>query len=820
MTSLWQDLRYAIRTLAKAPAFAAIAILTLALGIGANTAIFSVVNSTLLAPLPFKDSSRLVNVWAHSSLFDFYNLGLSLPDVNDVRSQSKSLSAIVPYEFAAVDLIGRDAPQELDAAKVPADFFSELGLKPIYGRAFLPSEMQPGADREAILSGALWRTQFGSDPRVVGTSITLDGKPYQVVGVMPEIEKVGSSPATVDIWTPFAATHDQLANRGMHGIPAIARLNPGVTVRQAQAELDGIAAQLAKAYPNDDGQWGFRVDSLRGDMNRSTRTPLLILMGAVGFVLLIACANVGNLFLSRGCARRRELAIRSTLGATRGRLIRQLLVESLLLASLGGAAGLLLAYWSAGALKTLMQPILFRLDKVTLDVRVLVFTLGVSILAGLLFGLAPAFLSSKQDLAGSMKEGGAGAQSGAASSGHNPLRQLLVVTEIALALVLVIGATLALRSFSHLLRVNLGFNTENILAMHLDFPAAKFKNTDDLFAYVRSLTDRLRNSSGVEAVCATTNGGPLSGSHGEAEFAIEGAAENPNVKLTTDWSSGAPDYFKTLGIPLLRGRDFTEMNQLNSRRVLVVNQSFAQKFFGGQSPIGKRIWLGDEDAKHNKIWNEIVGEVGDVRDWNPRSAPRPEIYASFFQTDFSDALKSGFEVDFFLRTKADPAAMVSAAQSQLWTFDKNQPISKVETMQQRVAISVASPRFQSFLLGAFGALGLLLAVVGIYGVISYSVTQRTHEIGIRMALGAEPGQVMHLILAHGLKLALIGVAIGVGASLALTRFMSSLLFGISATDPLTFAAVAILLAIVALAASYIPARRAMKVDPMVALRYE
>ncbi|MHB8540943.1 MAG: ABC transporter permease [Candidatus Acidiferrales bacterium] len=818
MNALLQDIRYALRMLRKSPGFTAVAMLTLALGIGANTAIFSVVNSTLLAPLPFRDSSQLVNLHAHATFFDFWNLGLSLPDINDIRSQSKSFSAVVPFEYATVDLIGRDAPRELDAAKVPADFFSMLGLKTIYGRTFLPSETQPGADREAILSGTLWRTQFGSDPRIVGTSITLNGEPYTVVGVMAEIPKVTFSPAMVDLWTPFAPTQSQLTTRGMHGIPTLARLKPGVTRRQAQAELNTIATRLAKAYPNDDKNWSFRADSLRADMTRNTRTPLLILLGAVGFVLLIACANVGNLFLSRGWARRREMAIRSTLGATRGRLIRQLLVESTLLALAGGACGLLMAWWGVAALRVeALAGTVSLVNKVAIDTRVLLFTLGVSILAGLLFGLAPAFLSSRHDLSTAMKESGAGSQTGASGSRHNPLRQILVVTEIALALVLVIGATLALRSFSRMLHVNLGFNTQSVLDMRLDFPAAKFKTSDDMFAYVRALTDRLRATPGVESASAAANG-PLSSSHGEGMFSIEGVPENPKAQLMAEVSSVGPGYFQTLAIPLLRGHEFTAFDSGKSAPAMIVNHAFAERFFGGENPIGKRIFMGDEDAQHHKIWDEIVGEVGDVHDRNPRIAAGPTIYISFFNGDFTAGMLTG--VDLLLRARANPEALISAAQSQVWALDKSQPISRVQTMRQRVAISVSSLRFQTMLLGIFGALGLLLAMVGIYGVISYSVTQRVHEIGIRMALGAEPAQVMRLILAQGLKLAFAGVVIGVIASLALTRLMSSLLFGVSATDPLTFAGVAILLTIVALLACYVPARRAMRVDPMVALRYE
>ncbi len=819
MSTVLQDIRYAVRTLLKSPGFTAIAVLTLALGIGANTAIFSVVYTSLLRPLPFPHSNQLVDVWAHSAVFDFSNLGLSLADIADIRAQNRVFQGIAPYNYSTATLTGHGVPQQLDSAKVSVEFFPLLGMTPLYGRVFTDAEMQPGQDREVILSYELWQKQFGGDPRAVGKSIMLDGNPYTVVGVMPPQQHLEFA-SNVSLWMPLAPTPKELAARDFHGTPVLARLLPGRTIVQAQAELDAIGARLAKSYPDADKNWSFRVRSLQSDIVGDSTTPLLILLGAVGFVLLIACANVGNLFLSRGWTRRRELAIRSALGATRRRLIRQLLVESLLIALVGGACGLILAVWAVSALRNLLPPDTPRVEDLAISQAVLWFTLGASILAGILFGLAPAVLSSRQELSSVIKEGGVGAQSGASGARHKFLRQLLVIGEVALALTLVIGATLALRSFAHLRDVDLGFDTENVLAMRLDFSGAKFKTPQAMFSYVRTLTEELRVDSGVEAVCATTNGGPLSGSHGEAQFAIEGAAENPKAKLSADWSSASPGYFATLGLPLLRGRTFTEMDQLKSERVVIVNELFVQKFFGARSSIGKRIWLGDEDAKHNRIWSEIVGVVGNARDGNPRVAPRPEIYASLYQTDFSAFLNSSFEVDLLLRTRTNPAAMIAAAQETIWAFDKNQPISNIETMQQRVSISNAEPRYQTFLLGLFGGLGLLLALVGIYGVISYSVTQRTHEIGIRMALGAEPAGVMRLVLAHGLKLALIGVAIGIAASLGLTRLMSSLLFGVSATDPLTFAGVTILLVIVSLAACYIPARRAMKVDPMVALRYE
>ena len=811
MNTLIQDIRYAARTLAKSPGFTAIAILTLALGIGANTAIFSVVNSTLLAPLTFKNPGRLVNLWASSTIFDFPNLGLSAPDVADIRAQSHSFSQVAMHQYTSKILTGRGSPEPEEGLSVSAEYLSVLGVQPRYGRAFEPGEMEPGRDREIILSYTFWREQFGGDPGgAISKTITLDKQPYTVVGVMP--------PQFHFIYdlkyaTPLALAKKDLEDRSSHFIPAIARLKPGVSARQAQTELDGLGARLSKAYPDADKGWGFRAVSLRSDMNRETRTPLLILLGAVGFVLLIGCANVGNLFLSRGWGRRRELAIRSTLGATRSRLIRQLLVESTLLALAGGACGLLLAWWGVSALKVEAVSVLISsTTQVAIDARVLLFTLGASILAGLLFGLAPAFLFSRQDLATAMKEGGGGAQTGASSSRHNPLRQMLVVTEIALALVLVIGATLALRSFAHLLSTNLGYRTGHILTMRLDFPSYEFKNQTETTAFVQQLLAQTRALPGVDNA-AVSMFAPLSGGRGESSFEIEG--KPASQKGRADFTSITPGYFDALGIPLLAGRDFNDQDDKNSQQpVYIVNQTLARRIFGKTNPIGKRLSQG-KDKNKKTIWAEIVGVVGDTRDQSAGEKPQPELYTPYGQARFSSG-----GVGLVIHTKTDPQSMASAVKERIWSFEKDQPITNIKTMNQLVAQSDAAPRFQSFLLGAFGALGLLLAVVGIYGVISYSVTQRTHEIGIRMALGAEPSQVMHLILTHGLKLAVTGVVIGIGAALGMTRLMSSLLFGISATDPLTFAGVSVLLLAVAVAACYIPARRAMKVDPMVALRYE
>ena len=814
MNTLLQDLRYAIRTLAKSPTFTAIAVLTLALGIGANTAIFSVVNTSLLRPLPFPNSAQLVDLWAHSTLFDFPNLGMSWPDIADVRAQNTVFSAVAPYNYSSMTLTGSGAPQALDGAEASVDFFPLLGMKPLYGRIFNPAEMQPGEDREVILSFALWQKQFGSDPRAVGKTVTLDGKPYTVIAVMPPQQHLDYA-TDVQFWTPLAPTKDQLAARGSHGIPAVARLKPGRTVKQAQAELDAIAARLAKAYPDADKTWSFRAVALQSDLVGDARAPLLVLLGAVGFVLLIACANVGSLFLARGWARRREMAIRSTLGATRGRIVRQLLIESVSLALIGGACGLLIATWGVPLLRALLPADTPRVKDLGIDQTVLWFTLGASVLAGILFGLAPAILASRQALNAVIKEG-AGAQSSTGGSRHGFLRRVLVTGEVALALMLVVGATLALRSFGRLRAVNLGFRSARLLTMNVAFAPGRFPNSAQAIAYVRQIVALTRAIPGVQSASASLYA-PLSGTKGESVFHTETTPQNAAQAPTAEANRSMPGYFQTLGIPLLRGRDFTNADAVGAPDVYIVNQAFAEKFFGNASPIGKRLWI-QEDAKHKPKWGEIVGEIGNTRDQSPKESPEPEFFAPYEQpVRSSDA---GNAVSLVVRAAGNPFALVSAIQNRIWSVDKDQPITNIESMDQLVAKSNASPRFQTFLLGIFGALGLLLAVVGIYGVISYSVAQRTHEISIRMALGAEPEQVMRLILAHGLKLAATGIAIGIGASLALTRLMSSLLFGISVTDPLTFAGVSMSLLAVALAASYIPARRAMRVDPMVALRHE
>jgi len=807
MESFWQDLRFALRMLRKSPGFTTVAVLTLALGIGANTAVFSVVNTVLLRSLPYPHSAQLVYVWGRSAVFDFPNLGLSAPDIADLRAQNTLFSDVAIDQFTSKILTGHGAPHALYGYEVSTEYFPMLGVRPRYGRLFQPSEMQAGQNHEVILSYKLWSEQFGGDPSMVGKTISLDKIPYAVVGIMPPQFHF---PYDYGYALPLVLSKADLAARDEHGLPVLARLKPGITVRQAQAQLDTIAARLAKVYPDADKNWSFRAVSMKSELVGDAGAPLLILFGAVGFVLLIACANVGNLFLSRGWARRRELAIRATLGATRGRLIRQLLVESLVVALIGGVCGLLFALWSVDSLRILLPPNP-RMAYLDVDPTVLWFTLGDCVMAGLLFGLLPAMLVSRQDLSRAMKESGAGAQTDTSSSRLNSLRQIPVVAEIALALVLLIGATLTLRSLSRLLDVNMGFRTDHILTMRLDFPQYEFAESEEATNFVEQLLAQIRALPGVENAAASLFA-PIGGGRGEASFEVAGA--RTTRKYRADFIGVTPSYFETLGIPILAGRDFTVDDRKGSAPVYIVNKTMTRRLFGRANPIGKRLSLG-QDASKKTMWAEIVGEVGDTRNRGPNAPPQPILYMPVARTDFSFGGAS-----LLIHTRTNPQSFAQAIEQRIWSLEKDQPVTNVKTMDQLVANSDAAPRSQTFLLGVFGALGLLLALVGIYGVVSYSVSQRTHEIGIRMALGAEPSQVMRLILAHGLKLALIGVAIGIAASLALTRVMSSLLFGLSATDPVTFTGVTILLVAASLAVCYIPARRAMKVDPMVALRYE
>jgi putative ABC transport system permease protein len=804
LSNLAQDFRFAARTLRKNPGFTTIAILTLALGIGANTAIFSVVNAVILRPLPFPNASRLLDICGRSAVFDFTHMGVSLPDINDLRASSTTLAAVSPYRSSSKELVADGKPDRIESGDVTENFFSLLGVQPLHGRTFTSADMLPGS-HVVILGERLWRERFGGDPAVIGKSLFMDGESSTVVGIVPE-QPLRDFSTDFQLLTPFIPTQEQLNTRQSRDFSVLALRKPHTTVEQTQKELDVIGARLAVSYPETDKGWSLHAESLKSNLVGDVSAPLLVLFGAVGFVLLIACANVSNLFLSRGWSRRREFAIRSAIGATRGSLLRQQLVENLLVALLGGVCAFLIALWTIHGLRALLPPDTPRLQDIRVESGVACFALGASLLAALLSGLAPALLSSQQDVGVAMKEGGA-----SCGRPHNFLRQTLVVGEIALAVTLVIGAVLAVQSFARLLRVDPGFRPNHLVTMRLDFPKFRFANPQQATDFVQQVLDSSRGLPGVEAVSAGLVF-PLGDSMAETTFTTEqSAADSKSNPQMVRVNRVAPDFFRTFGIPLLAGRDFSGADSRTAPPVFIVNEAFARSVFGSLDVIGKRI--SSEQANHF-VWGDIVGVCGDVRDLDPDAERKPEIYAPFSQTKILQG------VFLAVRTTPDPMAVVSAIQNRIWALDKDRPITSIKTIDQQIAEHNATPRSQSILLGIFGSLGLLLAVAGVYGVMSYLVSQQTREIGIRMALGAEPNRILRLIVSHGLKLALAGVAIGLSASLALTRFLSSLLFGISPTDPLTFAAVAISLTAVAVAACYIPARRAMTVDPMIALHHE
>jgi putative ABC transport system permease protein len=809
--NLAQDFRFAARTLRKNPAFTVIAVLTLALGIGANTAIFSVVDAVILRPLPFPHSPQLLDICARSTLFDFPHLGVSLPDVNDIRATSTTLVALSPYQSSSKELVADGKPDRVESADISENFFPLLGIQPLHGRAFTSSDMQPGSN-VVILSQRLWRERFGSDPAAIGKSILLDGQSQTIIGVMPELPQLEFATDS-QLWAPFALAPEETTARQNHYFSVLAQLKPHTTVQQAQNELDTMAARLATSYPDADKGWSLHAESLKSTLLGDASTPLLVLFGAVGFVLLIACANVSNLFLSRGWSRRREFAIRTAIGATRGALLRQQLVESLLIAMLGGVCAFLIAVWTMQGLRSLLPPDTPRLQSIGIESGMVYFALAASLLAALLSGLAPALLSARRDVGIAIQQTSTDSGTGFAGSGHNFLRQALVVGEVALAVILVIGATLALQSFAQLLRSDPGFRPDHLVTMRIEFPEFRFAKPEQATDFVQQILDNARAVRGVEAASAGLVF-PLGDSVSETKFRTEQFANDATSpdQMVRD-NQVAPDFFRTLGIPLLAGRDFNHGDTRGGPRVFIVNEAFARKVFGTVDVVGKRL-SNDKESGHF-LWGEIVGIAGNVREARPDAEPvKPEIYTPFSQARIATG------VFLVLRTEPDPLTIVSAIRDRIWTLDKNRPVSLIKTLDQQIAENYAAPKSQSVLLGVFGALGFLLALVGVYGVMSYLVSQQTREIGIRMALGAVPNSVLRLVISHGLKLALAGVAIGLATSLALTRFISSLLFGIRPSDPLTFAAVAISLTLVAVAACCIPARRAMRVDPMIALRHE
>jgi len=801
METLLRDLKYGVRSLLKRPGFTAVALLALALGIGANTAIFSLVNAVLLRPLPFPQPDRLVWMWGN--IRNGGNRASVSPlDYLDYRHQNNTFEhfAAVLTVPLPVNLTGDGEPERLTGAAVTGDYFQALAVQPALGRTFLLENEKAGNDQVAVLSYGLWQRRFGGDPNIVNQKIMLDSKPCIVLGVMP---KEFSFPSATEIWVPlpFEAL-PQLQQRKAHFLRPIGRLKPGVTLAQAQADTDAIARRLEEQYPDSNTGWNLRLVSLREQLVGNTRTTLFILLGAVGFVLLIACANVANLLLVRAASREREIALRTALGAGRGRIIRQMITESLLLALIGGALGAFLALWGVQLLVSLSGDNIPRTSPVTIDATVLGFTLLISLLTGVVFGLAPALRTLKFNLTSSLKEGGRG--SGEGPQRHRT-RNALVVLESAVAVVLLIGAGLLVRSLLRLQHTNPGFNAQNVLTFRIDLPDKKYPTPEKAAQFFSQLEAQTSNLPGVESVGMVSEL-PLTGQLNDMPYYVEGRPPaTPDQGFDNDFRRVNQHYFKAMRIPLLRGRNFTAQEVREGAHVIIVSELLVQQVFPNEEPLGKRLVM----AMGNQPF-DIVGVVGDIRHSGLENDPLPAMYMPAYEPG----------TNVVIRTQGNSGNLIAAVREELQQLDPDQPIAAIKTMEQWINTAVAEPRYRTTLIGLFAALALLLATIGIYGVMSYSVTQRTHEIGVRMALGARQSDVMKMVVRQGMLLVLIGVGLGLAVAIALTRVMATLLFGITARDPLTFVVVAGLLAVVALLACYLPARRATKVDPLIALRYE
>ncbi len=803
---LGQDLRYGLRMLAKNPGFTTIAVIALALGIGANSAIFSVVNTVLLRPLPYKSPERLVMVWEEAAHLGFPKNTPSPANFLDWRSQNTVFEAMAAMVERSFNLTGVGEPERFDGRRVSANLFGLLGVDAQLGRTFRPEEDQPGS-RVVILSHGLWQRRFGADPRVIGQSLSLNGESYTVVGVMPPSFQFPSR--RDQLWVPMAFSSKEAASRGNHYLEVIARIKPGVSLQQAQAEMGTIAARLAQQYPEENVRIGSVVTPLHEQVVGNIKPALLVLLCAVGLVLLIACANVANLLLARAAVRQKEIALRLALGANRARLTRQFLTESVLLAALGGSVGLLLSLAGLRALKTFVPNTISQAQEIGIDANVLIFTMSVSLLTGLIFGLAPATQASNFSLNETLKESGRDSTGGAKG---NRIRGLLVIGEVAVSFVLLIGAGLLINSFMHLRNLDPGFRADHLLTMKIPLPEVKYPDKERRTRFYAEVTRRVQALPGVQSVAVAGNL-PLTYDGDSMPIGVEGVVDpppdqRPDVVLRVV----GPGYFRTMGIPLVQGRDFTEQDNADSANVVVISEKTARHFWPGQNPIGKRLKPGS--STYDSPWRQIIGVVKDVRQNDFVAEPKMQMYLVYPQ--FSSFAPNALVV----RTNVEPLSLATSVRNAIWSVDKDQPVSDVISMDEVVSEAVARQRFSMLLLGVFATVALILAAVGIYGVMSYSVTQRTHEIGIRMALGAQKRDVLKLTIGQGLKLVLTGVAIGLAAAFVLTRVMASLLFGVGATDPITFVAISFVLIAVAMLASLIPALRAMKVDPMFALRYQ
>lgn len=816
MEALWQDLCYGIRMLTKNFGFTAVAVLSLAIGIGANSAIFSVTDALLLRPLPYKDAERIAILWNRSPGLNIEQDWFSLGQYLDIKIENNVFDQVAITLGGSFNFTGQGTPEHVEGARVSSSLFPLLSAKTSLGRVFMPEEDEKGKPPTVVLSHGFWQRRFGSDPDVIGKTLTLNDKSFTIVGVlaadfsltkevMPTLNGIQRS----DVLLPLPMSESDRASRGGEDFNIFARVKPGVTFAQAQAEMDALAEQMKKQYPENypaDGRLTISVVPLLEQVVGDIRLALYVLFGAVGFVLLIACANVANLLLSRAAVRQKEIAIRTAVGATRLRILRQLLTESVLLALAGGLAGLVLALVSIKVLRMFGPENIPRLNEVGIDGRVMAFTFFISLLTGIIFGLAPALRASRVDLNKVLKDGG---RSSVGGTGHHQIRKLLIISEVALSLILLIGAGLLIRSYQRIVNASPGFDPHNVLSLRLSLPAARYSKPDSVSSFYKRLGEKAKQLPGIESFGMNFFLPLSANSAAWGPITIEGyVPKTASELIISNERFVSPDYLRTMGIPLIKGRDFDERDIKGAPEVVVVNEELAERFWPGEDPIGKRLQRGGKGP-----WRTVVGVVRDEKEFSLENEPPITIFHPIEQFTIGSRY-------FVARTASDPARMIAAITEEIRELDPELPVYDVSTMEQRLHDGLARRRFSMFLLGVFAAFAVVLASIGIYGVMTYWVNQRTHEIGIRMALGAGQRNILRLVIRQALVLVSFGIVAGLAGAFALTRVMSSLLFGVSATDRFTFIMISLLLGAVALLASYIPARRATKVDPMVALRHE
>jgi len=810
MTTLIADIKFGVRMLLKSPMMTFVALFALTLGIGANTAIFSVVNAVLLRSFPYKDPQQIALVWEKRQGARRDQNVINLGNFSDWKEQNQVFSDMAVFFDRSFNLTGDGEPEEITGQFGTTNLFSVLGTNPVLGRTFAEDDGREGQPRVIIISYGLWQRRFGADRQIVGRQISVNERPATIIGVMPatfgwHIQQGTQASKPADIWVPFQISNELRQRRGRFA-SAVARLRPGVSMDQAQQEMQTIGTRLAQQYPEFNTNWGVNVVPLRTQMTGEIRRPLLILLGAVAFVLLIACANVANLLLARASSRRKEIAVRAGLGASRWRIARQLLTESVILSLIGGTLGVLVAWWGTKALVALSPPQLIDLNRVTVSLPVLAFTLGLSVLTGIVFGLVPSLEATRFDLHDSLKEGG---KSVGGSVGSHRLRSLFVVMQVALALVLLVGAGLLVKSLNRLQAVDTGFNPNNVLAVRLNLLPRKYDTEQKRIDFYKQAVERMKTIPGVEAAGAI-NSPPFTGLYSGTTVDVDGQKLPPDQELKTGVVVTDVNYFQTMQIPLKLGRFYTEQEATEMRHVVLVNETFVKQNLGGQNPLGRRLTI---YMKDENVPSEIIGVVADHKHLGLDIAVEPVVYWPHPELVYPS-------MTLMLRTHGDASAVAGAARNIVHTLDPQQPIGEVNTMETLLSTSVARARFSASLLTVFSFVALVMAAVGIYGVMSYSVLQRTHEIGVRMALGAQRSDVLKLVARRGILLGIVGVVAGLVASFALTRLISTLLFEVTATDATTFAIVSVGLFLVTLIACYVPARRATRVDPLKALRYE